>query len=263
MVGPVERDEAFGMFRRAKDPPRVVDAHSGVTGRVQHQKGGVQARQGLLQRGRGDVVQKFAADFEGPARQIDRGAPMRADFIQLAAKIMRDMAGVERGADRHHGPKRGKIGRGLQHGRAAQRVPDQKLCRQATRLHERGGKHQVGDVRCEMRIGEFAPGMTQPGEVEPKNGDAKGREPTRDPARRRDILGTCEAMREDRRRPDRAAWQIQSRGKHVAGMPGKGDLFAFHLRTFWCRSGAIGAGAMFSTAPVRSVQAKAGLACAW
>lgn len=71
---------------------------------------------------RGDVVEELPADAEHTALRIHLGLP---DLLQPAAEGVHDVFRIGRGTDRGECRDLGYPVRGGQHGRAAQRMPDE------------------------------------------------------------------------------------------------------------------------------------------
>jgi hypothetical protein len=139
-----------------------------------------------------------------------------------------DMAGVEGRSDGDDRARLGDLGRGRQHRGAAQAVADEdgrRLLRLAQMI---GGGHEVGDVRGEMRVGEFAFTGAQPGKIETQRGDAMYRQPLGDALGRADVLAAGEAMREQRIGDRLPQGQVEHGRQLFAFGVGKIEPFAAH-----------------------------------
>ena len=216
------------MFRRHEDPRRVIDPHDAVARRMQNQQRPVQLADRLAQLFRRHILDEIAPDPERTPAQIDLGHPVARDRLQRIAEIMGHMLGVERRADRHHRFHACDPARRAQHRRPAQRMTDQDLRAHALIPEPGRSRLQIAHIRRKRRVLELAPRMAQSGEIEPQNRDSHGRQPRRDPPRRRDVLRAGKAMGKQRRRQMRPLRAVQPGGKLMSGMAGKGDTVGGH-----------------------------------
>jgi hypothetical protein len=111
------------------------------------------------------------------------------------------MSRVEGRSDRGNRPHRRQPYRRLQHGRAAERVPDQNGRRLELAFHERRGRDQVLDIRREGGAREVTLAFAQSREVEAHDREPLLRHGPADVHRRLQILGAREAVRKQRARP--------------------------------------------------------------
>jgi hypothetical protein len=198
---------------------------------MQHQKRGLQATQRVGQLRLADVLDKVAADGEVAPRQADRRRAGLGDGVERGAEVAQHMRRVGGRVQRHHRAHALDARRRREHRRAAQRMADQQLRGEVVFGHPGGRGPQVGDVRREIGIGEFAPGMAQPGKVEAQRGDAARGQRTGDAARGGDVLGTGEAMREKRRGAHRPLRPVEPGGQGRAAGSGEFDPLAAHHGT--------------------------------
>src|SRR5579871_421539 len=219
MIGGVERDEALRMPRCQEDLGRVVDADDRIQGRMHDEEGAAKVANARLQRLHPDVVEEGLRDLEGPAADIDRGAPVRLDgfhpcFAQQVSNV-RWLGRRAQGDDRAH---RGDIGGRREHGRAAQAVPDEEGRREPSGGHALRGGYQILDVGGEAGRAEVALALAQAREVEANDADADRGQRAADEHRGLARLVAGEAVGEERigvRRPVRAiqaARQLQALG---------------------------------------------------
>ncbi len=186
MVGVVERDEALGMHGGPEDHGRVLDADGFVAGRVEdHQR--------LLQRGDptgqprpGKIVEELLADREAAPREDHLRLAVGLDSREVGGEILHHMRRVGGRADGRHGARLGDLAGRRQHGGATERMADQQLRRVAGRAQMRRGGDQIGDVRGEVGVGEFALAPAQTGEIEAQHRDAARRERAGDALGRED-----------------------------------------------------------------------------
>ena len=126
------------------------------------------------------------------------------------------MLDVERRCHRRDRQRRGQLGSGGQHGRAAKAVADQQVRRPACAGHMVGGGEQVTDIAAEARIGEASAAAAEAGEIEAQHPETASGECTGDPDRGQRVLGAGEAMREQRMTARRFIRKVESAGELVS-----------------------------------------------
>ena len=177
----------------------------------------------------GDVVEEFALDGEGPARERNLRFALRADMVDMIAEQPGDMGGVGRRGDGDHGLGFRNLSGGGKDRGAPEAVADQDRGRFPCLAQMSGGADEIGDVGGEGRIGEIALARTKPGEIEAERGDALGRERDRDALGGQYILAAGEAMREQRVGDRRPIGQVKRGGELVSAFAFKLEFFSRHM----------------------------------
>jgi len=90
------------------------------------------------------------------------------------------------------------------------------------------GRHQVGDVRREGRVGELAFARAKPGEVETQHRDAERRQAFGDAPRGVHVLAAGEAVREQRIGARRLRRTVEEGGEPVSLRIGEIEPFGRH-----------------------------------
>ena len=211
VIGIVQRDEALRMARGRKDARGVLDADDLVARRLHHQQRLAEVADLVFEPMRLGVLDERAADVEWPAGELDLGLAIGPDSLQRPTELMQHVGDVGRCGDRDHGLRFRNAIRGCEHGRSAERVADQDGWRFEGLAQIVGRPNEVVDVRRKVGIGEIAFGRPKAGEIESQHADSGRRQSTGDAPRRQAVLGTGEAVGEQRKRPDRAGWQVEPR----------------------------------------------------
>jgi hypothetical protein len=223
VVGPVERHEALRVKSCLVDPRRVLDPDHLVAWRMQDQQWPVQIVDPRLKVLLADIVQELTADREAPAGELDGRLSRPFDGIEIRVKVLKNVLGICRRADRHDSPDLRHVASCRQHGCAPERVTDKELGRAVMLGQVRGCAPQILDVRGEVRSGEFPAGLAEPGKVEPQHADPSHGEFGRDPVHREGVLRAGEAMREERVGPHRTWWKVEPCGQLIAAAAWKRD----------------------------------------
>ena len=230
MVGVDERDKALGMLGGEENAARVVDADRVVGRRMQHQQRLAQVGDARDQLLLGDVVEKLAPDAERPTRQHDLALALRADIRDLLLEQPGHVARIGWRRDGRDGSRLGDARRGGEHRGAAEAVADQQRGRALRAAQMIGGRHEIGDVGGEIRIGELAFARAEAGEVEAQHRDAALGERLGDALRREIVLAAGEAVGEQRKRGGLARGAFQQRRQGLSGRIGEVETLGPHRR---------------------------------
>ena len=87
---------------------------------------------------------------------------------------------------------------------------------------------EIGDIRGEVAIGEFAVAGAQAGEIEAQHRDAMRRQSGGNARRRKHVLAAGEAMSEQRAAEDRAAGRSSATGQTLTLGAGEVEAFGRH-----------------------------------
>ncbi len=153
---------------------------------------------------------------------------MLLDGVEHVFEKMGHMGGVGRRRDRHHRPRLHNRAGCRQHRGAAETVADQQRRRLTHFAQVIGGGDEIGDVRRESGVGEFAFARAEAGEVKAQHRDALRRERLRDTRRRHHVLAAGEAMREQRIGARRPFGSVQDGGELLAFGIGEVETLGGH-----------------------------------
>jgi hypothetical protein len=106
-------------------------------------------------------------------------------------------------------------------------MADQQFRCAKVRAQVRSGRDQIGDIRGEVRVGEFPFAGAESSEVEAQYADPVFGERLRDATCGENVFSACEAVRKQRVMPDRPGWGIQPRRQFLP--VGAEKLHPLHL----------------------------------
>jgi hypothetical protein len=183
------------MFGGSENLGGAVDADRVVGWRMHDQQRLVELCYMRRQAVFGDVVEKFALDVKRPPGELDLHLALRSNVIEAILEEMCDMHGIGGSGNRNDRLCLRYLPRGSEDRGATQAMADQDRGRRARFAQMIGGADEVGDVRGEGRVGEFALAGAEPRKVKPQHRDAFCGERRRDALGRQHILAAGEAMR--------------------------------------------------------------------
>ena len=127
MIGLVQRDETLWMFCRRENRRGIVNADSGIDGRMQDHEGFPHVRNMLGQGFFTHIIQKLLPDCKCPPCKLDHGLPIALYIFDLRPEIFYDMRHISRRTDRRNGSDFRYGLRNSQNGCSTQGVTDQYL----------------------------------------------------------------------------------------------------------------------------------------
>ena len=195
---------------------------------MHHQQRLAQIGKALLQLLFRDIVQEFLADAERAPGERDFDLALLLDLRNVLPEQTRDMRGIGGRRDGHDRARFRAMLRGGEHRGAAETVADQQPGRAMHFPQVICGGDQIGDVRRERRVGEFAFACAKPGEIEAQHRDAAHGQAFGDALCRQHVLAAGEAVRKQRIRDGLARRPVQHGGEVLAARIGKLKTFGWH-----------------------------------
>ena len=129
-----------------------------------------------------------------------------------------------------------------EHCRPAQRVPDQKRWCRIVCAEKISGVGQIVNVGAEVGVGEVAPRLAQPGEVESEDRDSEVGQGSGDPGGREHVFTAGEAVRKQGIRSGYRVREVQPRGQWRPLGPGEFQSLALLAHFFPSLSVILGRG---------------------
>ncbi len=198
------------MSRRLVNARGVLDPDDRVHRGVADKQGAPKARDRPVHTSGLEVFEELPPDAEPATPECDDGLPCGPDLALHRGEEVYDVAGIVRRADGYERPHGVEPPRSLQHGRAAEGVPDQDAGCLMCPLEERTRGDQIFHVGTEARIGEVAFAFAQAGEIEPQHRDPVPVELLADVDGCLDVLRAGEAVSEEGGGKRRAVrWQVE------------------------------------------------------